>query len=440
MREYSIELVPGSMLQDRYRIGSMLGAGGFGITYEAVDELNNLTCAIKEYAPMDIAMRLPGEPVMMPQSSEKQQMYEHGMKRFMEEAEILKSLQNVKAVVTITDYFYENGTCYFVMEYVDGITVKALMKGNGGSLPLEQALPIIYEVGISMQRVHEQCNIYHRDISPDNIMITNQGEIKIIDFGNSKHIMNDGRESRSVVLKPGYAPYEQYFSKAEQGTYTDVYSLAAAFYHVIAGKMLPTPHERLSGTKYIKLVDMELGIPQYISEAFDHALAVLPKERTQSMYQFLTELALVETTGLLRVPPEIDTEATTKALRKLEDDPRERGEDCSKQVADTPYIDIMIDGGAFKRYVLPVNQSVVLGKSLSQAQIILEGDEYVSRKHCEIFYDSIEDAFYIQDYSSNGTYINGMRLEYEKIYILQQDELFTVANQVINMKVGIMHG
>lgn len=410
MRSDSLKLPEGMVLRKRYRIVSVIGAGGFGITYKAVDMLNRIPCALKEFAPMDIAVRTSDGICMMPISKEKQGLYEHGKQRFLEEAEILKQLQNMRTVVSITDYFNENGTSYFVMEYLDGVTLKTLTRNMGGRLPWDQAAPILYVLAVTLQKLHMDNNIFHRDISPENIIVMKNRVIKLIDFGNAKFIMSNGQQKLSVVLKPGFAPYEQYSTKGKQGSYTDVYSLAGTFYYVLSGKMIPQAPERIAGATYTKLQDMGLGIPDYISDAFDRALEVRHQARTQTMVEFLKDLKLL-----------------TK---------EELGNASGKMY---PYLDVIAQGNQIKRYLLPANSPVIIGRSPTQAQIVLTGDTCISNNQCEIFYDTIEQRFYIQDHSTNGTYMNGMRLEKEEIYILNEDQVCVVGNKKVSLKVGIIY-
>lgn len=418
MRSDSFKLPEGNVLGKRYRIVSVIGAGGFGITYKAIDLLNNMTCALKEYAPMEIAVRGNDGISMMPASRDKQELYEHGKRRFLEEAEILKRLQGLRTVVSITDYFNENGTSYFVMEYLDGLTLKALARNMGGQIPWEKAVPILYVCAATLENIHKNSNLFHRDISPENIIITRSGPVKLIDFGNAKFIMSNGNQKLSVVLKPGFAPYEQYSSKGKQGSYTDVYSLAGTFYYILSGKMLPQAPERLAGAGYIKLQDMNLGLPVYVSDAFDKALELQYQNRTQTMAEFLNDLKL-HTKDI----PLGNADASVS----------------KKEIARRPYLDVLERNKQVTRYMLPVNSPVIIGRSQIQANIVLSGDTCISKNQCEIFYDTIEEQFYIQDHSTNGTYVDGVQLEKEKIYILKENQMCAVGSQGINIKVGIIY-
>ena len=226
MTQNTVELNEGTMLAGRYNIEKVIGAGGFGTTYKAYDKNEKRLCAIKEFMPKGIVIRLDDGKTIVPVSSSKNQLFEHGKDRFLEEAEILQRLNKVRAVVSVYDFFQENGTCYFVMEFLEGVTLGSLTKQKGGKLPYNIVANVVEKVGKALIQVHNY-NIFHRDISPDNIFVTTQGEIKLIDFGNAKNLIRNDGENLSVVLKPGFAPPEQYSSSGKQGTFTDVYSLAS---------------------------------------------------------------------------------------------------------------------------------------------------------------------------------------------------------------------
>ena len=143
----------------------------------------------------------------------------------MDEAKILAKLQNTPHIVSVQNYFKENGTAYFVMEYIDGMSLKAYLAKNGDKIPYNQAIAILQPIMEALVQVHA-LNLLHRDISPDNIYITSKGESRLLDFGAARFALGDGK-SVSVILKHGYAPEEQYSSHGNQGPWTDVYAMGA---------------------------------------------------------------------------------------------------------------------------------------------------------------------------------------------------------------------
>ncbi|MBO5261342.1 MAG: protein kinase [Coprococcus sp.] len=427
-------------LAGRYHIQSVIGQGGFGITYIAYDDLKSKLCAIKEYFPREIAKRDFDEKYVMPTNEDNQTLYDHGLKRFLEEADVLWKLQNVESVVCVYDKFEENDTGYYVMEYIDGVTLKKLVKEKG-KLGIKIANRVLLDVGTALIQVHEQ-NIFHRDIKPDNIMIDTKGNIKLIDFGNAKHIERNSKEEQlSVLLTPGFAPFEQYSSKSIQGAFTDVYSLAATVYYMLTGNIPPNSNDRLLSGEKLKFNDD--GIPDYIQNAINSAMRVNYKERTQSVYEFLKNMRLLNETAFSSkckknggMSKQVGLQ--NDAMPSVRQNDKQVNIVSQKKVA-TPYIDIISGDNAGSKIYLPLDHGVLIGRTKNYAQIVFKQDEYISKKHCEVYYDSIEDSIYITDLSVNGTWVNGYRLETNQIYRIKNDSTVIMANQICSFKVGVMY-
>lgn len=226
-------LLPGKMVGEKYTVGRVLGYGGFGVTYIGWDTVLNRKVAIKEYLPSDFATRSYGTRALTVFSGEAADQFEAGLRSFISEAKRLAKFNSIPEIVDIYDCFMENDTGYIIMEFLDGITVKELLKERG-KIPIEEAKKIVLSVLHGLSAVHKE-GIIHRDIAPDNIFITKEGEIKILDFGAARYATAVQSRSLSVILKPGYAPEEQYRSRGEQGPWTDVYALGATFYRMITG-------------------------------------------------------------------------------------------------------------------------------------------------------------------------------------------------------------
>ena len=242
-RELTFFLPPGTILNDRYYIGKVLGSGGFGITYIAHDIRLDRTVAIKEYFPSGLATRSIDGSTVKTYSGEYGEQFRTGLDRFISEARRLAEFGKVPGIVQIHDCIYANGTGYIIMDYLDGSTVKELVKKRG-SFSFRESCWIILPVLNVLKAVHSH-GIIHRDVAPDNIFITQKGEVYLIDFGASHYSSAEDEATISVILKNGYAPEEQYRSHANLGPWTDLYSLSATQYFMVTGKKPENANERL---------------------------------------------------------------------------------------------------------------------------------------------------------------------------------------------------
>ncbi len=414
MEVNGLYLAEGTLLDDRYEIIKVLGAGGFGVTYQAYDNLNHFECAVKEYLPRDVSIR-ENTLRVTPAAEKWKDEFEHGRKRFIEEADTLRRLRGYKCIVNITDYFDENNTSYFVMEYIDGVNLNRLRKSLGGKIPWEIALDIILQICDGLDALHVKEGILHRDISPENIMITTDESVKLIDFGNAKNMSM--QKGFSIVLKQGFAPLEQYSSSGKQGAYTDVYSLAATLYYVLTGHMVPNAPERQTGVSYTALKDMQIGVPETISDAVDRALAINYRERTQTVGEFKQMLQI-------------------SSINKVDED-SESEMSFGKQNTVIPYFEIVKGEYIGTKHTIPVNTMIQLGRSEKMADICVGKDTKISRVHCKLFYDTTNSLFYLEDCSVNGTYVEGKAIATKEIYPLKEGERFVIGNHICEIEVGV---
>ena len=228
-------LRPGTRLIGHYVIYSVIGQGGFGITYMGMDELHQTKVAIKEYFPQGIVTRNVdyGDDVTITYVGQEAN-YLNGKQHFIDEAHIMLQFDKNQGIVDVIDFFEVNNTAYIVMEYLDGITLKQYLKEKG-RISAEDIQMLMVPLMESLDEIHSQ-GLIHRDISPDNIMVLSNGDIKLMDFGAARAYTDFGERSLSVVLKPGYAPPEQYQTHGVQGPWTDIYALCATIYKCITGK------------------------------------------------------------------------------------------------------------------------------------------------------------------------------------------------------------
>ena len=278
----------GTILNGRYLVGKVLGMGGFGITYLGYDLTLEIKVAIKEYMPSALATRHP-DHYSVALTGRVEADYQYGMERFLEEAKILAKLQNTPYIVSVQNYFQENGTAYFVMEYVDGMSLKAYLSKNGERISWDQAVAILKPIMEALVQVHA-LNLLHRDISPDNIYITAKGESRLLDFGAARFALGDGK-SVSVILKRGYAPEEQYSSHGNQGPWTDVYAMGATMYRCITGQLPPDSVERIHGDTLKRPSELGVRVPPQVEAALLKALAVKTQDRFPNMEAFLGALS-----------------------------------------------------------------------------------------------------------------------------------------------------
>lgn len=216
-------LEEGTLLQKgRYQLGTVLGSGGFGITYAAWDYALCQPVAIKEYFPKSFISRNILENNCVTIIKEHQAAYEIGLRRFNREARILSSLQNIKSVVAVHDWFEANGTAYIVMEYVRGKNLEQYVKEN--QIAPAELIAMLKDLIDSLAAIHAQ-GVLHRDISPSNLMVQEDGTVKLIDFGNAatEERLAEGKD-RTVIFNRVFAPIEQYDENCLQGPWTDVYA------------------------------------------------------------------------------------------------------------------------------------------------------------------------------------------------------------------------
>lgn len=285
-------LKPGTVLQKKYLIGRALGEGGFGITYLGRDTNLDMKVAVKEYYPSGYSHRDHNytNAVTLTQVNQDQD-FEKDMQRFLSEARMLAKFFDEPGIVCVRDFFRENGTAYIVMEYLDGITLKAYLHQHG-PIPLDALLHMMEPVLKSLSRVHEQ-GMIHRDISPDNIMVLKNGQLKLLDFGAAREVTGD--KSLSVVLKNGYAPAEQYWSKGKQGPWTDVYAMCATIYKCLTGITPMISQERAYEDTLQPPSKLGVAINPRQEAALMQGLSVGIKERLQSIAELYQGLMSAQT-------------------------------------------------------------------------------------------------------------------------------------------------
>lgn len=275
-------LKPGVILKERYKIEEVIGAGGFGITYRAWDPLLQSYVAIKEYYPSGIATRSADSSKVCVPVGQEQREYHRGRIRFLKEAQDVARFQSEPNIVSIYDYLEENDTAYMVMEYLHGCTLKQYIREHGGRLDTDHILHICLSVLDALAVVHK-AGMIHRDISPENIFICEDLTVKLIDFGAAKQVYLDGEQTMSVVLKPGYAPPEQYAKKDRQGPWTDIYALGATLYFAATGEKPEESFGRVLEDTIKPVCEVNPEIPRAMSQVIMRAMSVKIEDRYQTV-------------------------------------------------------------------------------------------------------------------------------------------------------------
>ena len=279
----------GTRLIGRYIIEGVLGQGGFGITYLGTDELHEKKVAIKEFFPQGIVTRNIEyqDNVTVTFVGEKDN-YEKGKERFLKEARTMAKFSKDEGIVKALDFFEINNTAYIVMEYLEGVTLKQYLRENQRIAP-EDLIELLVPLIESLDEIHSQ-GMIHRDISPDNIMVLPDGRIKLMDFGAARDYTEFGEKSLSIVLKPGYAPPEQYQTHGIQGPWTDIYALCATMYKCITGENPPDAIERVMDDSLKKISEFGIAIPPQEEEAIIKGMSVSAKDRYQDIKDFCEDL------------------------------------------------------------------------------------------------------------------------------------------------------
>lgn len=238
----NIALPCGTILMGNFLIGSVIGKGGFGITYRAYDFKRGSVIAIKEYFPIEFAIREADGTGIMVRDRRSAEMFKHGAEKFYNEASFVAKFSENPNIVKVYQFFYENNTAYFTMEYLTGMTLKDYVC-RCGTITAGQAVNIADKVANALCEAHRS-NVLHRDVSPDNIMLCSDGSVKLLDFGAARQVYPEGSQLLSVILKPGFAPLEQYMKKGKQGEWTDIYSLGASIYYALTKQIPEDPQSR----------------------------------------------------------------------------------------------------------------------------------------------------------------------------------------------------
>jgi serine/threonine-protein kinase len=284
--KYPTALPAGTKLQGgKYVIESVLGQGGFGITYKAKSTALGIPVAVKEFHPQG-AVRSGSS--LRPPGTLSQKDFAEARSKFADEARLVAQLTYATPnpyIVRVYDVFTENDTEYYAMEFLEGKPLSKLVEKQG-VFPESDVVRIAEQIVGALELVHA-AGLLHRDIKPDNIMMVARGAV-LIDFGSARSIAAGGRQS--IIVTPGYAPLEQYASEAKRGPFTDVYALGATLFYALTGQEPVAATDRASGVKQPTAREVNSRISKNISDVLDRAMRMKVDERPQTAAQFLAEL------------------------------------------------------------------------------------------------------------------------------------------------------
>ncbi|WMJ22753.1 protein kinase [Paludicola sp. MB14-C6] len=279
----------GEILLGRYVIGKKLGRGGFGVTYLGYDLKLDKKVAVKEYLPDGLATRYFNQTVLSIYTGEKTELFKRGAQSFLEEARIVSKFNGNPHIVSVYEFFYENETAYFVMEYLEGVDLKQHLTQSQSFFSEKEIIDIILPIMDALIIVHS-LGVLHRDISPDNIFITKDNNAKLIDFGAARQVLGEQSKSLSIILKQGFAPIEQYQSKGKQGQWTDIYGLAATIYYCLTGKVPECALDRLEEDTLKMPSELGIAVSPTFEKILKKALSIRYTDRYQTMLEFKNDL------------------------------------------------------------------------------------------------------------------------------------------------------
>lgn len=308
----------GTLINERYVVGGVIGDGGFGITYRAWDTKLNACMALKEYYQRGVVNRIPGTTDVFIAAPDRAEEFYYGRDRLLREARIVSKFQT-SVVVRVNDYFEENGTSYMVMEYLGFPTLTNQMIEQKHPMTVSEVYSIGSQLCEALQEIHA-AGVIHRDIAPDNIFISDEGNIKVIDFGSARLSQQDVVE-RLILVKEGFSPIEQYeaidLKQDLQKGWTDIYAVGATLYYCLTGIRPEESRIRKAkvdeGKPDIKEPkELNPNVDENLNNIIMKAMAINQHERFKTAEEMLTALQ-----GNVKVLPLPVVRKRKKAIRAV---------------------------------------------------------------------------------------------------------------------------
>ena len=390
LQEPPFALPEDTIIHGSYCIGKVLGFGGFGITYIGADLRNGGAVAVKEYYPSGFVTRIPGNTQV--ESSSNYRLFARGKDNFLQEARMIYHCQNPH-IPRIFSLFEENGTAYYIMEYLEGSDLRQYLRANNGRLEWHLLEPITLQIMDALAAVHRE-GIIHRDVSPDNIYLSRDNTAKLIDFGAARALSTD--RSRSVILKKGYAPPEQYQSHGKQGPWTDIYALGGTMYRALTGEMPPESVERIRNDTMRNPSSYGIRLPQTVDRAIMKAMDLREEKRFQRVEDFLYAL-----TGQSKEQENRRFGLFDGVVKKAD-----------RFLGKSGRVSILGVVGVYASQTFTLDRDVSIGRDPALCSIIFPPNSPgVSRLQCQICINSLGFRAAVIDCDSTyGTFLNGRRL------------------------------
>ncbi|MBQ3194401.1 MAG: protein kinase [Oscillospiraceae bacterium] len=415
-------LRPGTIVHNRYQVERALGEGGFGVTYLVTDLKENRIAAMKEFMPDELAVRSAGGTLVRPIPG-KEMVYKKFLDMFFDEAQAIYKFKDHPNIVDVWHLFHGNNTAYYVMEYIAGDDLKHAAERSGGRLSWTVLKPVVGQLCSALTAVHRTGRT-HCDISPDNIFIQTNGQVKLIDFGAVKSKFKN--DTSIVLLKPGFAPPEQTISNGNIGPWTDVYALAVTIYWASTGKMPQDSKERLTRDRTIWPSQLGVPIPSMQWEqVLRKGMALRVQDRYQSADVFWSHLsAATGNTGSGGYSPTNGVYTTSEiGYSRFEDRPVPNRNSRQEQ-ARTAGLQLALVGmkGYYKGTRIPINRVFELGRDKASCHFCYpENTPGISFHHARIWVE--KGVACIADHGSScGTFVRGIRLKPGTVYRLTQGD------------------
>lgn len=377
------------LLHGRYHTGDVLGNGGFGITYAAWDNQANRRVAVKEFFPNRDMARLPDRCTARPVEGQEEYI-RHASQCFVNEANLLMTLQGQEGVVSLYNLFSANGTFYYAMEYLEGMNLSEYLMKNG-RMTWSQLSPLLAHVLRALEMLHRS-NLIHRDISPDNIFLTGNSQARLIDFGSVRTYQDT--KSFTTFMKHNFAPWEQYQTNGEQGPWTDIYSLCVTVYYCLTGVLPPrAPDRRLNDTTQ-PLTALCPRLPGNIAAAVHKGMAVGIPDRYADVRQLAQALGLPLPASAPPAPPVPPAVPSPPAPSR-------------RQVC------LVCANGYFqgRQWPLTANTQLHIGRR-PQCEIQYPANmTLISGSHCVVTADGSGTVLVRDDNSTNGTWLDNIPLQ-----------------------------